>query len=364
MLPSSRSTRSAPRIVQRLRHALNPPTHPPPVGIAAARQLSQAAPGTSGDAGASPPAAPPSTGRLVTYALAGGAAVAGAAYVASDPAGARDTVDKAVDEVDKRIRFFAEPSREKLLPDAAAPYPGAPPPRTLVIDLDQTLVYSKYSRATGWRVAKRPGAEAFLAYLAGFYEIVVFTSSLNSYADPILDRLDPNGYVAHRLYRAETHYRKGVHVKNLDHLNRDLERVVVVDCDAKHVSMHAENAVMVPRWTGEPGDTALLDLIPFLESLAKRDVADVREELKLLGEGEVATRVAEYRAVVQAQEEAAAAAGGGASLFGHSAPREAASGPQQQPQPAETEGGGGKGAVWGSLSGTGKIFHERASGSS
>lgn len=275
----------------------------------------------------------------------------GAAYALSDPDGAQQTLTSARDAIDERIRFFAEPSREKLLPDLAPMYAGAEPPRTLVVDLERTLVYSTYSRATGWRVAKRPGAEAFLAYLAGFYEIVVFTSALNTYADPILDRLDPNGYIAHRLYRAETHYRNGVHVKNLEHLNRRLERVVVVDCDERQVGMQRGNAVVVSEWTGDPGDTALLDLIPFLESLVKRDVKDVRVELELLGEGDIGTRVAEYSAVVEAREKMEAAQMGG-SLFGHSA-NAGSAGVGERREEEE----GAKGAVWGSLSGTSKVFH-------
>lgn len=280
--------------------------------------------------------------------------LAGAATYAADPDGTKASVSAAVDAVDAQIRYFAEPSRDKLLPDLPPAYAGAPMSRTLVVDLERTLIYSTYSRATGWRVAKRPGAEAFLAYLASFYEIVVFTSALNSYADPILDRLDPNGYVAHRLYRAETHYRMGTHVKNLGALNRELERVVVIDHDPKHVAMQPDNAIIIPEWTGDPGDTALLDLIPFLESMVKEDVRDVREELKMLGEGDIAAAVAEYRAVAAARASTAASAPG--SFFGHAGAAGQQAGPVGLEQGGEEEEAA-KGAVWGSLGKTGKIFH-------
>lgn len=70
--------------------------------------------------------------------------------------------------------------------------------RTLVLDLDDVLVHSDWSRARGWRTFKRPGAEDFLRTMSQFYEVVVYTSQLPTYADPILDRLDPQRYVAYR----------------------------------------------------------------------------------------------------------------------------------------------------------------------
>ena len=47
-------------------------------------------------------------------------------------------------------------------------------------------------RERGWRTFKRPGATEFLERMAQFYEVVVYTDHLNTYAEPILDRLDPN----------------------------------------------------------------------------------------------------------------------------------------------------------------------------
>lgn len=369
MIPASRQhSRSAPLIVTRLRHALSPPSHPVGRGLAATRHLAstpsptteQPQPHSQQQQQVPPPPPPPSPSpaswsHRFTQLAAGSAILAGGAVYASDPEGTKASVRSAVDAVDAQIRFFAEPSREKLLPDLPAAFPGGPTPRTLVIDLERTLIFSSYSRATGWRVAKRPGAEAFLAYLASFYEIVVFTSSLNTYADPILDKLDPNGYITHRLYRAETDYKRGVHIKNLDALNRELSHVVVIDHDSKQVSMHPQNAIIVPEWTGDPSDTTLLDLIPFLENLVKEDVADVREELKLLSDGDIANAVAEYRAVAAARASTAAVPSG--SLFGHAGAGARQAGNMMGLQPGEEEEEGGKGAVWGSLGKTGKIFH-------
>jgi hypothetical protein len=42
---------------------------------------------------------------------------------------------------------------------------------------------------------------------------------------PILDALDPNGYIMYRLVRDATHFVDGHHVKDLDCLNRELSKV-------------------------------------------------------------------------------------------------------------------------------------------
>ena len=48
--------------------------------------------------------------------------------------------------------------------------------------------------------------------MAQYYELVVYTDQLPTYADPILDRLDPQRFIQYRLYRDSTHYINGKHV--------------------------------------------------------------------------------------------------------------------------------------------------------
>lgn len=45
-----------------------------------------------------------------------------------------------------------------------------------MIDLDDMLIHSSWTTEHGWRTAKRPGVDYFLAYLSQFYEIVLFTT--------------------------------------------------------------------------------------------------------------------------------------------------------------------------------------------
>ena len=49
---------------------------------------------------------------------------------------------------------------------------------TLVLDLDDVLVHSEWTRGRGWRTFKRPGVEDFLKRMAPYYEMVVYTSQV------------------------------------------------------------------------------------------------------------------------------------------------------------------------------------------
>lgn len=78
-----------------------------------------------------------------------------------------------------------------------------------------------------FRFKKRPGLDAFLETLSSTaYEIVIFTTENPLMIWPIIEQLDPNSSkITYKLFRDSTHFVDGVHVKNLDNLNRDLSKV-------------------------------------------------------------------------------------------------------------------------------------------
>ncbi|KXN86028.1 Mitochondrial import inner membrane translocase subunit TIM50 [Leucoagaricus sp. SymC.cos] len=175
--------------------------------------------------------------------------------------------------------YFNKPAWTELLPP---PYP--PPhqkPYTLLISIDDLLVTSTWDRQHGWRTAKRPGVDYFLAYISQFYEVVIFTSQNYYTAIPILDKLDKyNFFIAHRLFREATRSINGTIVKDLSYLNRDLSKVVALDTESMHYLTHPENAIILPKWEGDPSDKSLVAMIPFLESIAIYKPADVRPILE------------------------------------------------------------------------------------
>jgi import inner membrane translocase subunit TIM50 len=109
--------------------------------------------------------------------------------------------------------------------------------------------------------------EAFLEQLAQYYELVVYSDQLSFYVDPVLERLDQKGCIRARLSRDATQYVHGKHFRDLTKLNRDLSHVIYLSGHAVESCLQPENALPVKAWKLENDDTALLDLLPFLECI-------------------------------------------------------------------------------------------------
>jgi RNA polymerase II subunit A small phosphatase-like protein len=114
---------------------------------------------------------------------------------------------------------------------------------TLVLDLDETLVHSSFTKIKSdltidieiegefykVYVLKRPGVDEFLSKCAELFEVVLFTASLAAYADPLLNALDPEGLLSFRLFRDSCTFSPSGYVKDLSRLGRDLKHVLIVD---------------------------------------------------------------------------------------------------------------------------------------
>lgn len=123
-------------------------------------------------------------------------------------------------------------------------------------------------------VAKRPGVDEFLLEMAKHYEIVIYTASLNKYADPLLDLLDPHQTIRTRLFRESCVYYEGNYVKDLSLLDRDLSQTIIVDNSPNSYIFHPENAIDCSSFIDDPRDRELDQIGYFLSSV--KDVEDVR----------------------------------------------------------------------------------------
>ena len=177
---------------------------------------------------------------------------------------------------------IAKPSHDKLLPDWSqmpnVPH-DIPIPHTLVLDLENTLVSSTWDRKYGWRHAKRPGVDKFLHELAQYYEIVLYSPSIDGIADPVVTSLDTHGCIMHRLYRDATYYTNGVHVKDLNRLNRNVNRMIVLDDDPAEVQFNQENLIKVKPYTDptDRTDNTLARITPFLVEIAREGYSNIPE---------------------------------------------------------------------------------------
>lgn len=182
-------------------------------------------------------------------------------------------------------------NRVRLLPKH---HPDDMGKKCLVLDLDETLVHSSFRAVPGADfvipvqiedvvhfvyVAKRPGVDEFLIEMAKHYEIVVYTASLNKYADPLLDLLDPNRVIRTRLFRESCVYYEGNYVKDLSLLDRDLTQAIIVDNSPSSYIFHPENAIDCSSFIDDPADRELDQIGAFLAGI--KDIDDVRHVCNL-----------------------------------------------------------------------------------
>ncbi|ORY80438.1 HAD-like domain-containing protein [Protomyces lactucae-debilis] len=217
-------------------------------------------------------------------------ALGGAAYLASESADSEikgytpgAIYERLKERFTGQVKHYTEPAFAKLLPD---PLPEPYQRRyTLVLDLDDLLIHSDWSREYGWRTAKRPGLDYFLSYLSQYYEIVVFTNQYAGTALPIVQKLDPyRSSLSATLFRESARYEDGKFIKDLSYMNRALERVILMDTNKDAASAQPENAIILEPWKGDVGPSSnakeLLSHLPFLEYLAAVEVDDVRQALR------------------------------------------------------------------------------------
>eukprot|EP00924_Labyrinthula_sp_SR-Ha-C_P012107 snap_masked-scaffold_26-processed-gene-4.59-mRNA-1 protein AED:0.16 eAED:0.16 QI:0/-1/0/1/-1/1/1/0/351 len=128
-------------------------------------------------------------------------------------------------------------------------------------------------------VTKRPGLDQFLASVGEKYEIMAYTAGLRQYASPLLDWLDPEKKIfRYRFYRDSCLFVQGYYLKDLDKVNRDLSRAVLVDNNMCCFLPQLANGVPISTFIDDPKDDALWVLERFLDSLAsEKDVRPVLE---------------------------------------------------------------------------------------
>ncbi|KAG6511152.1 hypothetical protein ZIOFF_029207 [Zingiber officinale] len=163
-------------------------------------------------------------------------------------------------------------------------------PITLVLDLDETLVHSTLEECDDADftfsvfsnmeeqtvyVRRRPFLQIFLERVAQMFEIVIFTASLSIYATQLLDILDPDQkIISRRVFRESCLFSDGCYTKDLNILGVDLAKVAIIDNTPQVFQLQVNNGIPIKSWFDDPSDCALVQLLPFLETLV--DAEDVR----------------------------------------------------------------------------------------
>jgi len=123
----------------------------------------------------------------------------------------------------------------------------------------------------------------FLRKVSSWYTLVIFTASMQEYADPVIDWLDGGrGLFGRRFFREScTLLPNGSYTKDLSVVDADLARVCLIDNSPVSYDVNQANGIPIEGWTHDPSDEALLDLLPILDSL--RFTSDVRRVLGIRG---------------------------------------------------------------------------------
>ncbi|CAM2719961.1 unnamed protein product [Rotaria socialis] len=156
------------------------------------------------------------------------------------------------------------------------------PKKILVLDLDETLIHSHHDglsrvatvKPTGppdfivrveierhpvrFFVYKRPHVDYFLETVSQWYDLVVFTASMEIYGAAVTERLDNNRNILSRRYFRQ-------------HCTLEFDNSPIA------YRSYPLNAIPIKSWFFDPTDTCLLALLPFLDAL--RFCRDVRSVL-------------------------------------------------------------------------------------
>ncbi|OMJ78547.1 hypothetical protein SteCoe_21609 [Stentor coeruleus] len=163
--------------------------------------------------------------------------------------------------------------------------------KTIALDLDETLIYSSSSNSTPEYIIHRllqdnnsiiikfsirPYAKDFIRILSTLANIVIFTASSKSYADPIIDIIDPNHeFIKARYYRDSCVLSSAGFIKDLNILKKPLKDVLLVDNLSTSFLYQKQNGILVTSWYGDKNDMELFHLLGFIRKILPYD--DIRK---------------------------------------------------------------------------------------
>ncbi|XP_022244794.1 CTD nuclear envelope phosphatase 1A-like isoform X2 [Limulus polyphemus] len=149
--------------------------------------------------------------------------------------------------------------------------------KIMVLDLDETLIHSQHDGVI--RNMVKPGTPPdFVLKVSQWYELVVFTASMEIYGAAVADKLDNNrGILRKRYYRQHCTVEYGSYTKELLAITEDLASIFILDNSPGAYRAYPDNAIPIRSWFSDPTDIALLNLLPVLDAL--RFTSDVRSVL-------------------------------------------------------------------------------------
>ena len=153
---------------------------------------------------------------------------------------------------------------------------------SLVLDLDETLISFKLCpEKNNGLLRLRPGLFEFLDEMKKNYELIIFTSATNDYAEPLLNSIEKTKKIFdHKLFRQHTIVYNNEIVKDISKIGRPLDKMIIVDNLVQNFRLQKENGIMIkPFWGEDCYDNALFELKDILNKIAD-EFDDVRIGIK------------------------------------------------------------------------------------
>ena len=106
--------------------------------------------------------------------------------------------------------------------------------------MDETL-----GHFTDYQYLPRPGVFEFITEMSLHYELVLFTSATEKYANIAMNILDPNHLIKLRLYRQHATIHNNRLVKDLETLGRDITKTIIIDNDPLNFRSQPDNGICI-----------------------------------------------------------------------------------------------------------------------
>nr|CCC93919.1 conserved hypothetical protein [Trypanosoma congolense IL3000] len=136
---------------------------------------------------------------------------------------------------------------------------------TVVLDLDETLVYAREGP-----LYVRPGLEDLLLFLDDNFETVLWTAGIKHYAEAVVRHIDRHNTVHHTIYRSSAWFRGGSTPKDLSLLGRDTSTTIVFENTPDSIRGFEQNGVLVADYVGgELEDYTLAAILGLLQDFVE-----------------------------------------------------------------------------------------------
>ena len=119
---------------------------------------------------------------------------------------------------------------------------------SLVIDLDETLVFVKFinNNSNKALLHLRPYLFDFLENLSPLYELISFTTATSIYAEKILNEIETKKkYFSYKFYREHSIIKGKEIVKDISRIGRSMKKILIIDNNANNFKINKENGILI-----------------------------------------------------------------------------------------------------------------------